>query len=150
MKYIFLILSAMTGLTVGLVWGISQNGFSNGGVTFLWGLTSAVLFALLQIDLVSRIVEWRPRPSSNSHVKQQSRKRLRPKPGKKARQETEGAFAERMERFSNNLEQREPTPKSKMPFWTAIDTTQCQRTSPKSLELIRALLQRIRKVLSSG
>lgn len=135
----------MTGLTIGLIAGIAQNGFSNIGATFLWGLAGAVLIAFLLVDFSTT------RKKKNLSQKRVAQKRVRQMQASYERKETEGAFSERMERFSSNVVQRqsiEPIGESKMPFWSTSGVDQYERSPPKPVNMIRVLLQRIRKIVS--
>jgi len=145
MKYFLLITTALAGMTGGLLVGIAKNGFSNIGETFMWGTACAVLITLFSYDELSR------EPKTRFSNKRSPSKQREQTTSNEPRTETEGSFQERMERFSENLAMRESADintESKMPFWSASDTAQYQRSPPKSLALMRMLLQRIRRVLS--
>jgi len=142
MKYFSFFVGAIAGLTGGLLAGIAKNGISNIGETVLCGLVLSVLVGLLVFDSTSR--------AKKKHLSRQRRtaNRIRRTKAQAYRQETEGSFSERMERFSTNLAQREQSSVSKMPYWSASDTDQYERSPPKPVGQIRALLQRIRIILS--
>jgi len=110
MKYILFFAGAMTGLTIGLIAGIAQNGFSNIGATFLWGLAGAVLIAFLLVDFSTT------RKKKNLSQKRVAQKRVR---------QMQASY----ERKASGVDQYERSP-------------------PKPVNMIRVLLQRIRKIVS--
>ena len=142
MKYFSFFVGAIAGLTGGLFVGIAKNGFTNTGETILCGLVCAVLIGFMVFDSASR--------EKKKHLSRQrlTANRIRRTKAQAYRRETEGSFSERMERFSTNLAQREQSTVSKMPYWSASDTDQYERSPPKPIGQIRALLQRIRRILS--
>ena len=145
MKYFSFFVGAIAGLTGGLFVGIAKNGFTNTGETILCGLVCAVLIGFMVFDSASR--------EKKKHLSRQRRtekriRRTKVQASQTYRRETEGSFSQRMERFSINVAQREQSSASKMPYWSASETDEYERSAPKPVGQIRALLQRIRSILS--
>jgi len=138
---------AIIGFVSGCILGIAlEGGFENPSNSLCLGLLIAIASALLQWSLV-----FPPNEPSYAARLQAHRRRLNRRP-RGPRQETEGSFNDRMQRFAANVNQ--PTisdaQQSKMPLWIADDCRDFTPSPPKSIGVIRMLLQRIRRVLTGN
>ena len=141
MRLFSILFCALIGFVSGSILGIAlDGGFENPSNSFLIGLLGAVAFAILQTTLVF--------PPKESHYARRSRALQRR--NRRPRQETEGSFNERMERFASNVQQRtkDHNEQSKMPLWISEECSDFEPSPPKSIDIIRILLHRIRRVLT--
>ena len=141
MRLFSILFCALIGFVSGSILGIAlDGGFENPSNSFLIGLLGAVAFAILQTTLVF--------PPKESHYARRSRALQRR--NRRPRQETEGSFNERMERFASNVQQRtkDHNEQSKMPLWISEECSDFEPSPPKSIGIIRMLLHRIRRVLT--
>ena len=141
MRGFSLLIFALVGFVSGTVLGTAlDGGIENPVNSFLIGLLGAVVFAILQTTLVF--------PPKESHYARRSRALQRR--NRRPRQETEGSFNERMERFASNVQQRtkDHNEQSKMPLWISEECSDFEPSPPKSIDIIRILLHRIRRVLT--
>ena len=141
MRLFSILFCALIGFVSGSILGIAlDGGFENPSNSFLIGLLGAVAFAILQTTLVF--------PPKESHYARRSRALQRR--NRRPRQETEGSFNERMERFASNVQQRtkDHNEQSKMPLWISKECSDFEPSPPKSIDIIRILLHRIRRVLT--
>ena len=141
MRLFSILFCALIGFVSGSILGIAlDGGFENPSNSFLIGLLGAVAFAILQTTLVF--------PPKESHYARRSRALQRR--NRRPRQETEGSFNERMERFASNVQQRtkDHNEQSKMPLWISEECSDFEPSPPKSIGIIRMLLRRIRRVLT--
>ena len=145
MRLFSILFCALIGFVSGSILGIAlDGGFENPSNSFLIGLLGAVAFAILQTTLV--FPPKKPYYTRRSH---KFRRRLNRRP-QGPRQETEGSFNERMERFASNVQQRtkDHNEQSKMPLWISEECSDFEPSPPKSIDIIRILLHRIRRVLT--
>ena len=145
MRLFSILFCALIGFVSGSILGIAlDGGFENPSNSFLIGLLGAVAFAILQTTLV--FPPKKPYYTRRSH---KFRRRLNRRP-RGPRQETEGSFNERMERFASNVQQRtkDHNEQSKMPLWISEECSDFEPSPPKSIDIIRILLHRIRRVLT--
>ena len=141
MRLFSILFCALIGFVSGSILGIAlDGGFENPSNSFLIGLLGAVAFTILQTTLVF--------PPKESHYARRSRALQRR--NRRPRQETEGSFNERMERFASNVQQRtkDHNEQSKMPLWISEECSDFEPSPPKSIDIIRILLHRIRRVLT--
>ena len=132
---------AIGGFASGITMSLIANGFTNIFSTLAYGsFVSATFAGAYLMVMMSRWNEQakRKRPSRLSR--------------KQRRNETTGTFSERLQSYKATVgKDSDGTDdyRSKMPFWSAVDLNQCQRTQPKSIYFIRMILDRIRRSLSN-
>ena len=120
------------GFFSGLIFGILFNeGLFNPGLSLFWGIVGACSCGLVcyfgYLDRTARTKERQPRPT---------------------REESEGSFSDRLERFSKSVEHdtKAHAAQAKMSLWMSEDCEDLDPMPPKSVGIIRMLLKRIRKV----
>ena len=127
-----LIIWAIVGFAAGLACGFGVGGPSDLGVAVAFGFLFAAMFPLF--------------------AQMSKSARLRPTEKRKVRSQARGSFQERLERFSENVDDADSctTEKPKMALWTSSETEEYSRTPPKPIGIIRFLLKRIKKVLAGN
>ena len=141
MRGFSILIFASIGFVSGCILGVAlDGGFENPINSLGMGLLGAVAFAIVQCILVF--------PSRESYYTRRTRALQRR--NRRPRQETEGSFNERMERFASNVQQRtkDHNEQSKMPLWISEECSDFEPSPPKSIDIIRILLHRIRRVLT--
>jgi len=144
MRGFSILIFASIGFVSGCILGVAlDGGFENPVNLLRMGLLGAVAFAIVQCILVF--------PSRESYYTRRTRALQRRNRGPRGpRQETEGSFNERMERFAASVQQRtqDHNEQSKMPLWISEECSDFEPSPPKSIGIIRMLLHRIRRVLT--
>ena len=141
MRGFSLLIFALVGFVSGTVLGTALDGGIENPVNSLrMGLLGGVAFALVQSTLAFLPIE--------SYYTRRSRWLQRR--NRRPRQEIEGSFNERMERFAASVQQRtqDHNEQSKMPLWISEECSDFEPSPPKSIGIIRMLLHRIRRVLT--
>ena len=141
MRGFSILIFAIVGFVSGTVLGTALDGGIENPVNSLrMGLLGGVAFALVQSTLA-----FLPRESYYTR-----RSRWLQRRNRRPRQETEGSFNERMERFAASVQQRtqDHNEQSKMPLWISEECSDFEPSPPKSIGIIRMLLRRIRRVLT--
>ena len=129
------------GFAAGIVMGLVGNGFTNIVSTLAFGIWVSILFAGVHSMLM--MSHW------NEQAKRKRPSRLLKN---RSRKETIGTFTERLQSYKTTVGKDDTGTddfRSKMPFWSAVDLNECQRTQPKSIYFIRMILDRIRRSLSN-
>ena len=144
MRGFSLLIFALVGFVSGTVLGTALDGGIENPVNSLrMGLLGGVAFAIVQSTLA-----FPPRESYYTRRSRALQRRNRRPRG--PRQETEGSFNERMERFAASVQQRtqDHNEQSKMPLWISEECSDFEPSPPKSIGIIRMLLHRIRRALT--
>ena len=138
MRYIVSLVTALAGMTMGLVLALILNGLPTTGEIFRWGFGGAAVallsqFAFLNISETHGPVDYSPKQKKPIQ-----------------RTESQGSFSERMDRFAQNVDAApiDPDKKPKAEFWVDPDLDEYEPTPPKPIGVIRMLLHRIRRILS--
>ena len=141
MRGFSILIFASIGFVSGCILGVAlDGGFENPINSLGMGLLGAVAFAIVQCILVF--------PSRESYYTRRTRALQRR--NRRPRQETEGSFGDRMERFAANVQRtsQDSNEQSKMPLWISEECSDFEPSPPKSIGIIRMLLHRIRRVLT--
>ena len=141
MRGFSILIFASIGFVGGCILGVAlDGGFENPINSLGMGLLGAVAFAIVQCILVF--------PSRESYYTRRTRALQRR--NRRPRQETEGSFGDRMERFAANVQRTSQDNKeqSKMSLWIAEECNDLEPSPPKPIGIIRMLLHRIRSVLT--
>ena len=144
MRGFSILIFASIGFVSGCILGVAlDGGFENPVNSLRMGLLGAVAFAIVQCTLV-----FPPRESHYTERLRALQQRNRRPRG--PRQETEGSFGDRMERFAANVQwtSQDNKEQSKMSLWIAEECNVLEPSPPKPIGIIRMLLQRIRRVLT--
>lgn len=139
MRYVEFFAMAFAGMTAGLVAGLLFNGLTDTGVTFALGAGGAILLPMIQIPIsIHASSKIRKAKASKGAVRQIPRF------------ESEGSFAERLERFASHVNHApaKPADKPARQLWAAADSGEYKRTPPRPVSLFRMLLTRIRRALA--
>ena len=141
MRGFSILIFASIGFVSGCILGVALNGgFENPVNSLGMGLFGAVAFAIVQCILVFSAIE----SYYTRRLRALQRRNRRP------RQETEGSFNERMERFAANVQRtsQDSNEQSKMSLWISEECSDFEPSPPKPIGIIRMLLHRIRRVLT--
>ena len=144
MRLFSILIFALIGFLSGCILGIAlQGGFKNPVNSLGMGLLGGVAFAIVQSTLVFSARE-------SYYIKRSRALQRRNRRPRGPRQETEGSFNERMERFASNVQQetKDHNDRPKMPLWMAEECKELEPNPPRSIGIIRMLLHRIRRVLT--
>ena len=138
MRHLNFLLMAYFGLMAGVAIALCSGPPSVIG-TLGWACGGVILFLFIQLAIIQLAGEGYSRPDFSAKPAE---------PVKRA--ESQGSFADRMERFAQNVDaapsESDDEPKNEL--WVDPDLDDYEVTPPKPIGIIRMLLHRIRRVLS--